>query len=67
MLICTRENELLVKKYNKVKNKGIKKNSTLRFLYKVLEASNLVMSKWDMHEKIEHIEKIFVNINIVSL
>ena len=41
-------------------------NSILRFWFKVLLASNLVIRIWEAQEKITVKEKIFVNIRIFS-
>ena len=66
-LISIKENLLLDKKYKKLIKKGIKINSIFKFLLKVLDASNLVIIKWDVQEKIAQIEKIFVNTKIFWL
>ena len=50
-----------MKKYKEKRKKGISKNSTFRFLFKVFEASNFVINICDAHEKIAHKENILVN------
>ena len=64
-LISIKENLLLDKKYKKLIKKGIKINSIFKFLLKVLDASNLVIIKCDVQEKIAKKEKILVNTKIV--
>ena len=64
-LISIKENLLLDKKYKKLIKRGIKMNSIFKFLLKVLDASNLVIIKCDVQEKIAQIEKILVNTKIV--
>ena len=65
--IFTKENALLIKKYNIATNKGINKNSTFRFLFRVWEASNCEINICEAHAKIELIENILVKVSIFWL
>ena len=53
--------------YKDIKKKGISINSIFKFLFRVLDASNLVIRICDVQEKIAHKENIFVNNKIFWL
>ena len=46
--------------YKDIKKKGISINSIFKFLFRVLDASNLVIRICDVQEKKLHIKKIFL-------
>ena len=60
-LISNKENLLLVKKYKENIKIGKNKNSIFKFLLKVFDASNFVISICDAQEKIALKENILVS------
>ena len=57
----------LLRSIKKIEKKGMIKNSIFKFLFNVFEASNLVTSICEEHEKIAHKENILVKNKIFSL